>query len=181
MADSANVVQIGLDISSSVIGIAIKDENGITLNHINLKKFPDLFEKAKHIEENFYSYFPSECDEIYVEDYAKKFTAGMSSASTITVLSSINFLMCYLLYRNYESKPKYINVSTARKMLAIKTASKGATPSEKKRFIFNQMKDRHKDVNWLIKTNGDYHSVNYDMADALIILESQALGRTNKS
>jgi hypothetical protein len=168
-----NVVKIGLDISSSVIGIALNANETITLKHINLKKFNNLFEKSKYIEDNLDEFFPEKCDEIYVEDFAKKFSPGFSSAATITTLSSINFIVSYFTYRKYNTVPQYVNVNTARKKLSLLAPPKTIKGTERKKFIFNQMKDRYPTLNWLVKTNGEYHSVNYDMADALIVLESQ--------
>ena len=78
------LVDIGLDISTSCTGICVLDSKTgqlVKLTHKKLVKFEDEYEKA----DNFLSDWidPSwKVRRIYIEEAAKKFTPGFSSAGS---------------------------------------------------------------------------------------------------
>ena len=117
---------LGLDISTSITGVTILDEEGsVLLNEAwdtrNKNHFPDLFRKAEYInlrllnlQENF------SIDSVYVEQSLQSFRSGFSSAQTLSILSRFNGIVSWLCYDIFGQIPEMIPASTARKMCGIK-------------------------------------------------------------
>lgn len=120
---------LGLDISSSTIGyglIDVSSEDNIILLKSGHFKPPD----KKKSKDNFSLRldFAYTCikkllkdlkpDIVVVEDYAKKFSAGRSSANTILVLASFNEVCCLSIYQHLKKEPIRIPVRTLRKIMS---------------------------------------------------------------
>lgn len=118
---------LGLDISTSVIGFTILDENEsiVVMGHIDFKKCNDLWEKADHakniLEKVVDDYKP---DVIYVEESLLGFSSGLSSAGTLFTLAKFNALISYFMYKKMGKPVVYIPVSSARKTVGIKLIPK---------------------------------------------------------
>lgn len=115
-------MDIGLDISSSVVGISLLNNQGelLYLDHVKFnKKIADIYEKAdfftnwlktnNHINDK-------NIKRIFVEENAKHFNV-CSSANTITILAKINALISYCTRNYYSAKVYEVNVLTARKRI----------------------------------------------------------------
>lgn len=123
---------MGLDISTSCVGISILDLEGslLDLRHVYLRveedeEKLDTFDKAvrmravfREIREEF------SLSEVYIEENLQAFQPGKSSADTIVKLARFNGIVSYLCLSELELKPKFINVSTARKLSGIKVDKK---------------------------------------------------------
>lgn len=174
-------VDIGLDVSSSIIGICVlkhSDGSLVSLTNLNLtsSKFQDLLDKADfvkktiNIPKNWY------IKNIFVEDIAKKFSSGASSADTITTLAKMNFLVSYLYYIHTGLKPIYVNVRSMRAKLGIKPDLKDKTKSTKEK-VFEIVKERNPTFPWEShtatrgKSKGEvvFDKCNQDMADSWVV------------
>lgn len=175
-----NVIKyIGLDISTSIIGISYLDINGnlVDLQNINLKKIKCLFEKTdevkNYIEELLDNYKFEEKVTIFIEEAFQSFSKGFSSARTISQLNKINGIVSYMFYSYFNSKPIYINVNSARKVLQIKIDKKLKNTKEQV-FIWARSKV---DFDWPEKiiSRGKnkgivkFEDSCYDMSDAYVI------------
>jgi hypothetical protein len=113
---------------------------------------------------------------IFVEEAAKKFSPGFSSAGTIFALASFNGIVSYLAHELFGVKPQMINVRSARKQLGIKINYKDKTKDTKTK-VFEAVVGLNPDFPWeqhVAKTGKRkgqtvYGKHNFDMADAWVI------------
>jgi len=180
-------VDVGLDISSSCIGVCILEHKKDVLVEIfkiklTSTKFEDLIDKAVEVKKHFSRLSKYSIKNVYVEDIALKFTSGKSSAHTIVTLAKMNALTCYEMYSQYNIKPEFVNVRTCRKKLGISINTKDKTKSTKEK-VFDIVRVMKKDFPWethLAKTGKYkdqlvYDKTNQDMADAYIVCASGQL------
>ena len=131
-------VDIGLDISTSVMGLCIlRHKTGELVSLENFKftssSFEDIYDKVVWFEKTWKPDSSWVIKNIYVEDIAKKFSVGVSSANTIVVLAKMNALICYLMYVKTGLKPQFVNVRSMRAKLGIKIDTKDKTKSTKEK------------------------------------------------
>ena len=116
---------MGLDVSSSVIGITILGENEeMLLNEaIKLQNEKTIVEKAakvkKFLEEKLKKSEYNITD-IYVEESLLAFRPTASSAHTISLLAKMNGIVTWLCYETFNIRPVQISANTARKLCGIK-------------------------------------------------------------
>lgn len=117
-------VTIALDISSSVVGVAAfnSKQEVVILEGIKIPKtFDNLFDKADFAFEQIKeltSVF--KVKKIYVEENAKAFAMGKTSAQTLIQLAKINCLLSYISKKHFQCDLNSIHVSTARKLIGFK-------------------------------------------------------------
>lgn len=185
-------VDIGLDVSSSCTGVCILEhKTGRMIDIFPIKltssKLEDLFDKIKVVSECFHKVLKLNkynVKNVYVEEIAKKFTGGVSSAQTIIILAQMNILVCYEANKIFNLKPKYINVRSARKAIGIAIDQKDKTKSTKQK-VFEKVLDRNKDFPWIThiaktgksKDQMVYDKCNEDMADSWVIAKAGQISR----
>ena len=114
---------LGLDVSSSVVGISIIEDGDLAyydyIDTKNKNKFTSLnvicdqyFEKFEKIKKDH------DIDFIYIEESLKKFNIA-SSANTISILSKVNALASYACYSVFKKEPKYGMATSIRKKIGI--------------------------------------------------------------
>ena len=176
--ENKRLVELGFDISTSVVGICILDSKTgelVKLTHKKLVKFDDEYEKA----DNFLTDWVEpdwKVRRIYIEEAAKKFTPGFSSADTIMTLGRFNGIISYLVYKLFGVKPIMVNVRSARSKLNIKIDYKDKTSSTKDKVLL-AVRTLNPDFPWIIREakSGQfkgqmiYDKVNEDMADSWVI------------
>lgn len=172
--------QIGLDISTSVIGISVfHNQKFHELKHINLSKVKCIFEKSRKTEIVLNALFQQyQVDKIYIEDTLQSFSRGMSSARTLMQLAKFNGIVSNIAYRLTNIKPVYINVNTARKTLQIKIDK--TINVDKKEQIVEWVNNDLGSYNWPKKTISrginkgvvKFENFCYDMADAYVICKA---------
>tara|TARA_B100001989_G_scaffold244949_1_gene214228 strand:- start:5759 stop:6331 length:573 start_codon:yes stop_codon:yes gene_type:complete len=174
---------IGLDISTSIIGICFLDNNYnlVDLQNINLKKIKCIFEKSiytKNILEELYNRYNFEEEvKISIEEAFQSFSKGFSSAKTLSQLSRFNGIVSYLVYDIFNVKPLYLNVNSARKSLSIKI-TKDKTKNTKEQ-VFEWVRKEIEFI-WPEKTlkSGPnkglvkFDESCYDMSDAYVICKA---------
>ena len=171
-------VCVAFDISTSVVGICVLDGNTgelVKLTHKKLTKWDDEYDKA----DNFLSDWVDlkwKVKKVYIEEAAKKFTPGFSSADTIMTLGRFNGIISYMVYKWWGIKPTMINVRSARSKLNIKIDYKDKTSSTKDK-VFLAVRTINPHFPWIIREakSGQfkgqmiYDKVNEDCADAWVI------------
>ena len=131
---------VGLDASTSTVGICILDEKGeIVQNYfLKLKLEKELCTKGDVLKkelEKIKSQF--KIDSVFIEDYAQKMSRGTSSAQTITRLAAWNGICQYLTYFVFDVHPILLNATKARKSLGIPTTTKKKAGIPVKDQVFN--------------------------------------------
>ena len=144
---------LGLDASTSTVGICILDEKAeIVQNYfLKLKKQKELCTKGDVLKDEL-ERIQSKYDitQVFIEDYAQRMARGTSSAQTITRLAAWNGICQYLSYQIFHVQPEVLNVARARKLLQIKTQSKKKTGIPVKDQVFAWV-TRHLNADWPTK------------------------------
>jgi hypothetical protein len=137
-SSNGTVVDMGLDISSSVTGVVLLDTNGnlLFMGHVSLPstKYKNLFEKADATIDWIKTNLPQDIKirRIFVEQNAKGYSAGFSSADTLFILAKINVLVSYLVHKQYGAEVIDVHVTSARSMLGFKNKKAVKIPVKEK-------------------------------------------------
>lgn len=171
---------LGIDISSSITGYTILDDNGkIVVNEcIRLEKYKDFFDKAKKVKEVFLGIKKKyKIDKVFIEEPLLSFKMGFSSASTISTLSRFNGVLSWMCFEIFEITPEYFSAATARKACGVKVP-KGEKAKE---FVFKFVLDTTPEfkVEWTAKGNPTPGT--YDRSDSYIIAKAGFLKCSPKS
>lgn len=176
---------LGLDVSTSIIGICVydKDEGLVELERIDLRKTKNFFDKAKLVEiflTNIMVMYP-QITEVWIEDIMQSFSRGLSSAKTITQLARFNGIVSFSACKFFDVEPQYINVNTARKTLGIKIDKDSSI--DKKEQVRLWVDNDLGGYDWPKKTlktgprkgETEFEKFCYDMADAFVIARAAAV------
>ena len=172
--------KLGLDISTSVIGVCIIDENEnlVTLDAVKLTSttLSNMWEKAdRGIEEIKKLVGDNKIERIFVEANAKMFSTGFSSADTLLTLAKFNGLISYLSHKAFNAEVVDINVTSARKAVGFKNTKTDKRPVKEK--VFEYVTTTHPDFPWkrhVAKTGKSqgqevYNTEMKDASDAWVI------------
>ena len=115
---------LGLDISTSITGYTLIDEDKVVLNGAwDTRKYKDFFEKVIHVKAGLdegNEQYGKEIEAVYIEQSLQSFRSGFSSAKTLSTLSRFNGIVSWLVFDQYKIKPEYIAATSARKLCGIK-------------------------------------------------------------
>ena len=117
---------LGLDISSSKIGIALLNKDDIVISEVlkfksnmSLEERAEIFEqRMREINEQHVVY------DVFVEQPAMMFKGGKTTAFTMATLQRFNGMCCYVVNIVFEMEAELINPISARSKLGIKVQSK---------------------------------------------------------
>jgi hypothetical protein len=184
---------LGLDISTTVIGIALFDKNDklCNLEYIKFKPKTNLFQRLDDFIEHFEQLSlainlengENKLEHISIEEPLKAFKGKFSNAETIQKLTTMNAFISSYLYRKFKIEPRYYNVNTARKTaFPSLVIPKGAT--NKKYLIWEKVVEKEPQINW--KYSKKTHKLmdeNFDMSDAYVVGYADIVTRsiTNKN
>ena len=167
---------LGLDISTSIIGITILNKSGKiihteALDLRNKNHYPDVYKKYERV----YSYFLElkldynyDFSHIFIEQSLQMFRSGFSSAKTLSTLSSFNGVVSYLCYRELKKKPEYISASSARKSCGI-SIPKGKKAKE---VVVQFLLDNEPKFVVEYTKSGNPKPKYYDIADSIVIAKA---------
>lgn len=163
---------LGLDVSSATIGWALlsSDRKLIQYGHLrppSKKQSKDNFSLRLNFafEELGKLLKELEPDVIAIEDYAKRFTKGRSSANTILVLSCFNEVCGLVAYQKTGDKPTRISVATLRALV-----NKGYEQDlDGKPAVLKFCQEQFDIFSPVFKRTGKIKDESYDEADAIIV------------
>jgi len=169
---------LSLDISSSTIGWSLFEISDKIINLVECDYIkPPSKAKAQKIGESF-SYrlnFIFEAitdlikktkpDVVAVEDYAKKFSAGRSSANTIIVLATSNETVCLACYKELGKEPYRIPVTRLRSVVK----KKHSVEVKDKEDAMALCKKLFPTFTTVDNRNGNTKKEYYDISDSIIV------------
>ena len=163
------MVTIGLDISSSKIGIAVldKDENIILSEVIKFKSNTTLEDRAQKFEKRMRelenAYVPY-C--VYIEQPALMFKGGKTTAQTMAKLQRFNGMCSYIAYVVFNMVPTLVNPRSARARLNLKIPRGQNT----KKIIIDWVAERYKEqFKYSLTRHGNPQPGTDDRADAIVV------------
>lgn len=157
---------LGLDISTSIIGVCILDDDKIVkTDYIDLRKVGDFFEKAQAVNERLKEIKKShKIEHIFIEQALMFFRRGGSTAKTMSILQRFNGIVSWQCYQIFKMEPNYVTPISARSKCGIKVA-KGKKAKEVVMEHFIQSKEFQIDYTRF----GNVQKYCYDIADAVVV------------
>jgi len=113
---------LGLDISTSIIGVCVLDNNKIIkADYIDLRKTSEFFEKAQVVEGRLKEISSSyNIENIFIEQALMFFRRGGSTAKTMSILQRFNGIISWQCYQIFSMEPNYVTPISARSKCGIK-------------------------------------------------------------
>ena len=162
---------LGLDISTTKIGIAVLDGDD-KLVHSDLIKFKsDLpLEDRAAIFESIMRKIEKKYSPIYVfvEKPAINFRSG-STAHVMAKLQRFNGMCSYACSKVFKENPELIDVRSARRTLGIKIPRGKGMKSQAKRVVIEYVEKQYKDFKYSLTYKGNPQPGTDDRADAVVI------------
>jgi len=165
---------LGLDISTSIIGYTILDEQANLIkceawDLRNKRYFPDLYEKATHVRDRLAEITASfNIKHIYIEEPFVFFRAGGSTAKTMAKLQAFNGIVSWLCHDAFGIRPVHVSPAKARKLNGIKVAR----GQKAKEVVLDYLLKNEQSFTIEYTSKGNPKPASYDRADSLIIAKA---------
>ncbi len=160
---------LGLDISTSVVGLAILDEDKklLTYNAVKFKATQDLEERADFLVRGIQILDAAwRIKHVFVEQPFIAFSGGKTTAVTMSKLQRFNGMCCYGLYRVFGNSPTLIQANKARGLNEIKIPR----GEKAKPIVLKWVEENYKEsFSYEMTRHGNPKPTTYDMADAIVV------------
>jgi len=174
---------LGLDISTSVVGVAILDERKLILSHHwDISKEDTLFSKAENIGSELWQIRNNyNIEHVFIETALKKFIPGRSRADTIMKLAKFNGIVSWMCYDSFELEPTYINVNSARSLYGL-SFPRGTKGPKRKKMVIEAVIEKEKSAFKYEMARGgkNFKRGTDDRADAIVIARAGEFLLRNK-
>jgi len=167
---------LGLDISTSVTGVALIDSQTGELEVLDAVKLTgvkyegSMWKKAdRAIEEIVRLVGGRTISAIHVEENAKRFAEGLSSADTVLTLAKFNGIISYLSHKAFGAEVTNINVAAARKAVGFSkklSPLNGIKGNSVKDMVFDYVTRKHPEFPWRRHVAKTGKSVGMEVFDA---------------
>ena len=157
---------LGLDISTSIVGVCVMNDNKIVYTeYIDLRKTGNFFEKAQKVQDSLKEIKKEHnIEHIFIEQALMFFRRGGSTAKTMSVLQRFNGIISWQCYQLFDMEPNYVTPISARSKCGIKVArGKKAKEVVMEHFIESQ------EFEIIYTRHGNVQKYCYDIADAIIV------------
>tara|TARA_Y100001973_G_C5102190_1_gene283304 strand:+ start:49 stop:579 length:531 start_codon:yes stop_codon:yes gene_type:complete len=163
-------VALGLDISTSKVGLCIMDYkfNLLETKLIKLNTKQDLEDRCLAIE-NIIAALPSQgyiIGDVYVESAFIAFSGGKTSAVTMSKLQRFNGMVCYMIRKMIGKNADLISPAKARGLVGLKIKRGENT---KRKVIEHVTKSFPNDFHYELTRHGNPKPGTDDRADAIVI------------
>ena len=176
---------IGLDISTTMVGIAVIDSSSRALvksENWDLSKLETVYDKSELVGASLYALhgeYP--ITHVFIETALKKFLPGRSRADTIIKLAKFNGIVSWLTYECFDKQPTYINVNTARSLYGLSFPRGTKGPQRKKMVIEAVIEKEKTSFKYEMARGGkNFKRGTDDRADAIVIARAGEFLLRNK-
>jgi hypothetical protein len=164
---------LGLDISTSLTGFTVLNEDGSILHNevidLRPKRFDNMFQKADAVKTRLTQIkFLYNIKDIFIEQSLNAFRPGLSSAQVILTLGKFNGIVSWICYEIFNKEPQYIGASSARKSIGIKV-EKGQNAKE---IVLKHILDTEPSFKVDYTPKGNPKPGTFDRADSLVIAKA---------
>ena len=169
---------LGLDISTSITGATILDDDGNIVVNVawDTRKYKNFFEKAEHVYKQLKTIsYP--IDKVYIEQSLQSFRSGFSSAKTLSTLSRFNGIVSWMAYKLFKVEPEYVAAISARKAVGI-VVPRG---TKAKQCVIKYVIDNVPSVSIAYTKHGNVKPDCYDKADSWVVARSGYLRCLNQN
>jgi len=162
-------MNIGLDISTKVLGYAVSTKNKVVdCGFHDISKIDDLLGKYLEIERFLNEYLEKypEVETATLEDFLKSFSGMRTSSNTIVKLTKINTLSEWYVYQRFGRENMFhVHPSTARKHVL----GKGQFGGKDTKVEVGKLVESKYGVNLKWTKAGNLSKGNDDIADAVVL------------
>ena len=160
-------VTLGLDISTSKVGLCIMDYkfNLLETVLIKLNTKDELEDRCLQVEE-FISNLEYNITSIYIESAYIAFSGGKTSAITMSKLQRFNGMVCFMVRKLFGSNPVALSPAKARGLVGVKIKRGENT---KQKVIEHVTRSFPNDFEYELTRHGNPKPGTDDRADAIVI------------
>ena len=167
---NAKEIILGLDISTSITGVTVIQEDQILETAFwdtrNKKHFPTIYHKADHIKDKLKDLVSKhKISHIYIEQSLHSFRSGFSSAQTLSTLSRFNGIISWICWDTFGIQPEMIAATSARKQAGV-GIKRGDNAKEK---VLEFVIDKYPDIEIQYTKHGNPKPGTLDMCDSIVI------------
>ncbi len=167
---NAKEIILGLDISTSITGVTVIQEDQILETAFwdtrNKKHFPTIYHKADHIKDKLKDLVSKhKISHIYIEQSLHSFRSGFSSAQTLSTLSRFNGIISWICWDMLSIQPEMIAATSARKQAGV-GIKRGDNAKEK---VLEFVIDKYPDIEIQYTKHGNPKPGTLDMCDSIVI------------
>ena len=165
---------LGLDISTSVVGVAVINPDTkelVVSEHIDLTKIDSVFSKAELVGSELWQIGNNHnIENLFVETALMRFIPGRSRADTIVKLAKFNGIVSWMCYDTFGLQPTYLNVNTARSLYGL-SFPRGTKGPKRKKMVIEAVIEKEKTAFKYEMARGgkNYKKGTDDRADAIVI------------
>tara|TARA_R100001015_G_C4598784_1_gene153855 strand:- start:37 stop:615 length:579 start_codon:yes stop_codon:yes gene_type:complete len=165
---------LGLDISTSVVGVAVINPDTkelVVSEHIDLTKIDSVFSKAELVGAELWQISNNHgIENLFIETALMRFIPGRSRADTIVKLAKFNGIVSWMCYDTFGLKPTYLNVNTARSLYGL-SFPRGTKGPQRKKMVVEAVIEKEKTAFKYEMARGgkNYKKGTDDRADAVVI------------
>ena len=165
---------LGLDISTSIVGVAIvnpETKELVVSEHIDLTKIDSVFSKAELVGAELWQIGNNHAiKDLFIETALMKFIPGRSKADTIVKLAKFNGIVSWMCYDTFGLNPVYLNVNTARSLYGL-SFPRGTKGPKRKKMVVESVIEKEKTAFTYEMARGgkNYKKGTDDRADAVVI------------
>lgn len=174
---------LGLDISTSVVGVAVISNGNLVLSmHWDISKADTLFSKAEMIGAELWQIRNEyKIENVFIETALKKFIPGKSRADTIMKLAKFNGIVSWICYESFGLEPTYLNVNSARSLYGL-SFPRGTKGPQRKNMVIEAVIEKEKTAFTYEMARGgqNYKKGTDDRADAIVIARAGEFLLKNK-
>jgi Holliday junction resolvasome RuvABC endonuclease subunit len=138
---------LGLDISTSIVGVAIvnpETKELVVSEHIDLTKIDSVFSKAELVGAEIWQINNNHAiKDLFIETALMKFIPGRSKADTIVKLAKFNGIISWMCYDTFGLNPVYLNVNTARSLYGL-SFPRGTKGPQRKKMVIESVIEKEK-------------------------------------
>lgn len=161
---------LGIDVSTSITGLAIIDKDGKILfsEASDLRRDKTFFSKCLTIRTKILDILEAYSDKvehIYIEQPFTFFNSGGSSGKTMAALQRFNGVVSWMVYECFEIEPQYLGATQARKLVGIKVPR----GEKAKKVVIEHLLATEPDFKIEYTHKGNPKPQEFDRADALVI------------
>jgi hypothetical protein len=171
---------LGLDLSTSIIGLCIVDKNEDIFykDYIDLRKEKTFFDKVEIAKGRILSTIrKNRISDVWIEQSLQAFRPGFSSAKTLLTLSKFGGIIEWIIYEGTGISPQYIGASSARKKCGI-TVPRGEKGKE---VVMRFLLDKEPSFVVEYTKHGNIKKHFYDIADAIVIAKAGLICQQKKN
>ena len=160
-------VALGLDISTSKVGLCVMDYkfNLIETKLIKLNTKDELEDRCLQLEE-YINNLNYNIGDVYVESAFIAFSGGKTSAITMSKLQRFNGMVCYMLRKTTGIQPMSLSPAKARGLVGLKIKRGDNT---KQKVIEHVIRSFPSDFKFDLTRHGNPKPGTDDRADAIVI------------